>query len=141
MKLSNFLEILQISLLKYRFFSFCLPFSLRFESSIEFPSIHHSILQLNLSFDFQFSEFSLVKLSNFLSFLQIFPSKWRFYSPFSVRFESSIEFPSILHLNLSFEFQFSEFAPIKLSNFLYFLERFSFNCCVFPLFSHVFTSI
>ena len=101
---------------------FFLPFSLRFWSAMKFRWIDCRILHLLLSFQFQFSEFSLVTLWNFLYFWQILPSNCHFFLPFSLRFRSSIEFGWIhcwiVHLHLSFGFQFSEFPLVKLSNFL-----------------------
>ena len=45
---------------------FVLRFSLRFAFSIEYPSIHRWIVHFLVSFEFELSEFLLVKLSNFL---------------------------------------------------------------------------
>ena len=54
-----------------------------------------------------------------------------FFLPFSLRFESLIEFRWIVHLYLSFKFEFVEFSPMKWSNFLFEMSFF----CFFLLFS------
>ena len=92
-------------------------FSLWFES---FNSAFPLVVWIRIEWIFSW------KIVKFSSYFANFLLQMSFFLPFSLRFECLIEFGWIVHLYLSFQFQFTEFSPIKFLNFTNFLFQMSF---------------